>query len=257
MAKILITHSYFLRFDPKQWKAMQPYPPLGALYAVSVLRDADFKVDFYDCMFSSGGDDVILHLKKSQPSIFVIYDDGFNYLTKMCLSNMRNAAFRMIEQAKKYDCKVIVSSSDAADNYKLYLDKGADFIIIGESEISLKQLVSLLSSEENLSPFHIEGVAFKNNDEVTVTTKRTVINGLDVLPLPAWDVVDVEEYRKRWLKAHGYFSLNMVTTRGCPYKCNWCAKPIYGNRYNSHSPERIVNELALLIKNYQPDHIWF
>jgi len=257
MADVLITHSYFLRFDSKQWKAMQPYPPLGTLYAVSVLREAGFEVGFFDPMFSRSSDELIPCLQKEKPSIFVIYDDCFNYLTKMCLSNMRNAAYNMIALAKSFGCRVIVASSDAADNYGLYLEKGADFVIVGEGEISLRQLIIAMSVGEEMDFSLVEGIAFKKQEKVTTTVKRQVINNLDLLPLPAWDVVDVDKYKNRWLRAHGYFSLNMVTTRGCPYKCNWCAKPIYGNRYNSHSPERIVDELEILITKYSPDHIWF
>ena len=77
------------------------------------------------------------------------------------------------------------------------------------------------------------------------------------MPLPAWDLIDIDIYRQTWLKHAGYFSLNMSTTRGCPFKCNWCAKPIYGNRYNSRSPENVVAEIKLLKERYQMDHIWF
>src|SRR6185503_5152159 len=56
---------------------------------------------------------------------------------------------------------------------------------------------------------------------------------------------------------HGYFSMNMVTTRGCPYSCNWCAKPIWGQRYNSRSPENVAAELKWIKETYQPDHVWF
>jgi anaerobic magnesium-protoporphyrin IX monomethyl ester cyclase len=79
---------------------------------------------------------------------------------------------------------------------------------------------------------------------------------LDALPLPAWDLIDLGPYRKIWKNHHGYFSLNLATTRGCPFKCNWCAKPIYGNRYNSRSAEHVVNEIEFLLKNFQPDHFW-
>ena len=48
---------------------------------------------------------------------------------------------------------------------------------------------------------------------------------------PAWDLVDIERYRSVWLEAHGYFSLNMAASRGCSFRCNWCAKPIWGNQY--------------------------
>jgi anaerobic magnesium-protoporphyrin IX monomethyl ester cyclase len=69
--------------------------------------------------------------------------------------------------------------------------------------------------------------------------------------------VDVEQYRKLWKKSHGFFSMNIVTTRGCPFHCNWCAKPIYGQVYNSRSPENVVDEIKFLVQKYSPDHFWF
>ncbi|MEZ4848831.1 MAG: radical SAM protein [Bacteroidia bacterium] len=68
--------------------------------------------------------------------------------------------------------------------------------------------------------------------------------------------MDIEPYREIWLKHHGRFALNIATTRGCPFKCNWCAKPIYGNRYNSRSPERVVNEIEFLVNQFGVDYFW-
>jgi anaerobic magnesium-protoporphyrin IX monomethyl ester cyclase len=79
-------------------------------------------------------------LKANKPNFFVIYDDGFNYLTKMCLTNMREAAFKMCKLAKASGCTVIVSSSDATDRYAEYLAAGADFVILGEAEQTLLEL---------------------------------------------------------------------------------------------------------------------
>src|SRR5690606_22560260 len=66
-----------------------------------------------------------------------------------------------------------------------------------------------------------------------------------------------EPYRNIWNSNHGYFSINIATTRGCPYKCNWCAKPIYGNAYHMRSPQNVVAEIKLLHKMFAIDHIWF
>ena len=49
----------------------------------------------------------------------------------------------------------------------------------------------------------------------------------------------------------------MVSSRGCPYRCNWCAKPIYGNRYHARSPVSVASEMRYLKARFQPDHIWF
>jgi radical SAM superfamily enzyme YgiQ (UPF0313 family) len=185
----------------------------------------------------------------------VIYDDGFNYLTKMCLTNMREAAFEMIRLAKERGCIVIVSSSDSTDRYEQFISAGADFVLMGEAEMSLLELVNCLDAQGE--PTAIPGLAFKTNDEIIRTPKRPVIRDLDSLPLPAWDLVDIEPYHQMWMKHAGYFSINIGTTRGCPFKCNWCAKPIYGNRYNARSPQHVVRELKWLKERTGFDHVWF
>jgi anaerobic magnesium-protoporphyrin IX monomethyl ester cyclase len=255
MANVLFTHSYFLRFDPKQWKQQQPYAPLGTIYAASVLRQAGYTVSLFDSMFSESPDEIIAHVDKQKPDYLVIYDDGFNYLTKMCLTNMREAAFKMAQLAKQRGCKVIVSSSDAADQYEEYLNNGADFVVLGEGEITLQELVNKLEKHESVEA--LPGLAFKKDGKVVLTGKREVLRDLDSLPMAAWDLIDIAPYKNAWQQNWGYFSINVATTRGCPFKCNWCAKPIYGNKYNSRSPEKVVEEIAYLKDHFQPDHIWF
>ncbi|MES1220137.1 MAG: radical SAM protein [Bacteroidota bacterium] len=254
--KILFSHSYFLRFDPKQWATGQPYAPIGTLYAASVMRNKGYSVSFFDTMFAHNAEDIIPALENKKGGFFVLYDDGFNYLTKMCLTNMREAAFRMIKFAKQREYTVIISSSDSTDRYEQYLREGADYILLGEAEQTLSELIDTISPEKP-GMISIPGIAYKFDNAVVKTNRRTVLRDLDSIPFPAWDLVDIEPYKKMWLKHHGYFSLNMATTRGCPFKCNWCAKPIYGNRYNSRSPENVVSELKLLKEKFSFDHIWF
>jgi radical SAM superfamily enzyme YgiQ (UPF0313 family) len=256
MKKILFSHSYFLRFDPKQWETGLPYAPLGTLYAASLMRQEGYDVTLHDVMFAKGAEDIIPAIENYNPDILVLYDDGFNYLTKMCLTNMREAAFKMSKMAKERGCTVIISSSDSTDHYEKYIEEGADFILLGEAEITLLELINAL--QENKKDISIiPGIAFQQNDCVIKTARRNVLKDLDSLPLPAWDLVDIQPYRKSWLDHAGYFSMNMGTTRGCPFKCNWCAKPIYGNRYNSRSPQNVVQELKMLREKFQFDHIWF
>ncbi len=257
MNKVLFSHSYFLRFDPKQWRIMQPYPPLGTLYAAAVLREAGYETRLWDPMFADSPELVKPELEKFKPDAFVIYDDGFNYLTKMCLTNMREAAFRMIQIAKVMNIPVFICSSDSSDHFEMYLEKGAIAVIRGEGEITLRDTLNNWFESGTEQFASTEGIAFERNGKINANHPREVMHDLDSIPFPAWDLVNIETYRSRWLKKHGYFSLNMSTTRGCPYKCNWCAKPIYGNRYNSRSPEHVVEEIKFLSENYKHDHIWF
>lgn len=256
MANVLLTHSYFLRLDPKQWKQQQPYAPLGTIYAAAVLRESGYTIALHDTMFSNAAEEITSVIEKEQPNYVVIYDDGFNYLTKMCLTNMREAAFKMANIAKQHGCTVIVSSSDSTDHPQEYAEHGADYIIIGEGELTLLELLNYLDKNEK-SIETIPGIVYKKEGQLITNSNREVRKDLDNLPMPAWDIININPYKEAWLTNWGYFSINMATTRGCPYKCNWCAKPIYGNRYNSRSPQNVADELTYLKDHFKPDHIWF
>lgn len=253
--KVLFTHSYFLRFDTKQFKTAMPYPPLGTLYAMAYLREKGYEVKLFDTMFSYSADEILPVLQEFKPDIMVSYDDGFNYLTKMCLTNMREACFKMQILAKQNGCHVITSSSDAADHFEKYIVNGADAIAIGEAEQTVFELCEAFKTGSSIE--NVNGIAYTLNGATIKTPKREVLKDLDELPLPAWDLLNIEPYKAMWIKAHGYFSLNFVTTRGCPYKCNWCAKPIYGNRYNSHSPQAIAKQIKEWQSKFGFTHVWF
>jgi len=252
MTQLLLGQSYYLRFDPKLWEAMQPYPPLGTMYAASWLRQHGYEVALFDAMLAESEDEWAQALDVHKPQYAIIYEDNFNYLSKMCLLRMREAAFTMVEMAKSRGCVVILCGADATDHYAEYLEKGADYCLLGEGEETLIELLDQLSAGKDAG--QVIGVASRNTLR---PSRRPDISDLDKLPFPAWDLVNVERYRKLWLEHHGYFSMNMVTTRGCPYHCNWCAKPIWGQRYNSRSPENVAAELKWLKENFAPDHIWF
>lgn len=254
MSNVLITHSYFYRFDRKQWRFKQPYPPLGTIQAAAVIRESGFHVSLFDTNLKEGPGQLNKTIQQQQAKYLVIYDDGFNYLTKMCLTNMREAAFEMAKTAKKQGCIVIVCSSDATDQYEKYFPHGVDYVVRAEGEETLKELLLAIEKRNDFS--QIPGLVFKKQGETVITPSRPVMKDLDSLPLPAWDLVDIPSYKRIWKRHHGYFSLNIATTRGCPFKCNWCAKPIYGNRYNSRSPQHVIGEIEMLIEKYQPDHFW-
>jgi radical SAM superfamily enzyme YgiQ (UPF0313 family) len=258
LAKILFGQSYFLKFDPKLYAEMKPYPPLGSLYAASFARSLGYDVALFDAMLAESADAWARALDTHRPKYAVLFEDNFNYLSKMCLLNMREAAFQMIEMAKARGCVVIVNGSDATDHLQEYFQHGADYLILGEGEVTLQELLETLEGKATRGFDEIRGLAWKDGEgKIARSTKREFIRELDRLPFPAWDLVDIPRYQKIWRERHDYYSMNMVTTRGCPYSCNWCAKPIYGQRYNVRSPENVAQELKWLREHFQPDHIWF
>ncbi|MBL8103399.1 MAG: B12-binding domain-containing radical SAM protein [Anaerolineales bacterium] len=252
MTRILFGQSYYLRFDPKLWDAMMPYPPLGTLYAASYIREKGYDVALFDAMLADSEEEWAKSLNAHKPQYAVIFEDNFNYLSKMCLLRMREAAFTMIGMAKSCRCTVILCGADATDHYAEYIEQCADYVLLGEGEETLAELLDKLSAGKEAGD--IIGLASRYTLQ---PSRRADIKKLDALPFPAWDLIDISKYKKIWMEHHGYYSMNMVTTRGCPYHCNWCAKPIWGQRYNSRSPENVAAEMKWLKENFAPDHIWF
>ena len=102
MTDVLLAHSYFLRFDPKQMQKMRPYMPLATLYVASALRADGYDVALFDAMLSAGEHEFEELLEQTKPSVVVLFEDNFNFLSKMCLSRMREAAITMARRC--HDC---------------------------------------------------------------------------------------------------------------------------------------------------------
>src|SRR5512137_2965138 len=145
MIQVLFGQSYYLRFDPKLYATMQPYPPLGTLYAASYLRARGYDVALFDAMLAESEEGWRAALARHQPRYAILYEDNFNYLSKMCLLRMREAAFTMIELARRRGCTIIVCGADATDHAAEYLAHGANFVLLGEGEITLVELLERLT----------------------------------------------------------------------------------------------------------------
>ena len=261
--KVLLAHAYYLAHDAKQWRKMKPYPPLATLLAAAVLRARGFDVVFFDAMLAADEREFARALDVSGARIVGILEDNFNFLTKMCTTRNREAALAMVSAARARGCRVAVNGADATDHAAAYLTAGADAVIIGEPEHAMAELADLWAADSSAPPDAVRGLALDGGTgldgapAVRRTPTRPFLEDLDALPLPAWDLVDSAAYRTAWTRAHGRLSWNVVTTRGCPFHCNWCAKPLWGTRYAQRSPGNVADEVRLLADTVRPDHLWF
>ncbi len=251
---ILVAHSYFLRNDPKQFARMKPYPPLATLLTAATLRRHGHEIAFFDAMLAPDVGEFEDALDRAEPTVVAIVEDNFNYLTKMCTLRTREATVAMIRLARERGARVVVNGSDSADRPNLYLAAGADAVLVGESEMGVLALADRWSRNPDATISDIPGLVLPGGQS---SPPRVAIRDLDTLPFPAWDLIDVEAYRHAWLTSHGRLSWNMATSRGCPYGCNWCAKPVFGRRYTQRSPAAVAAEMRHLKNEIAPDHIWF
>lgn len=253
MADVLLAHSFFLKNDPKQVEKMRPYAPLATLYAASHLRAAGWDVALFDAMLAAGEEEFEEALERHRPRFAVFYEDSFNFLSKMCLEHAREAACRMARRAREAGAAVIAAGSDVTDHPGPYFQSGVQYGIAGEADHTVRELLDAIVNGNR----EIEEIAGLILPDGRRTPPREPERQPDVFPFPAWDLLDVERYRAAWRSAHGFFSLNLVTTRGCPFHCNWCAKPIWGRRYAMRSPANVAEEMALVKSTLAPDHLWF
>ncbi len=256
MADVLLTHSYHLSYDPKQVRKMQPYPPLGTLYAAAALRRDNISVALFDTMLQdpvTGFPEAL----KQRPKIIAIYEDDFNFLSKMCLTRMREVAWQLAQDARVAGAVVIAHGSDATDHAEAYLRNGVDFILLGEAEQTLVELCDAILTARPLDD--IQGLVHLDASGYVVqsSVKAPKNPAWNSLPKPARELIDLQPYRQAWTSAHGYFSTNVVASRGCPYRCNWCAKPISGDKFQVRPAELVAAEIRELKEVYGVQHIWF
>lgn len=260
MTDVLLAHAFFLKNDPKQVEKMRPYAPLGTLYAASQVRGRGYSVALFDAMLADGEEEFAALLAAHRPRFVVLYEDQFNFLNKMCLAHVRHAGCRMARQAQAAGATVLAAGSEVTDHPEIYLGQGVDYALVGEADHGLVELLDVLAGRTERRVEDVAGLAVPDAGApggVRRTAPRLPDRHPDVFPHPAWDLLDVERYRVAWRRAHGYYSVNLVTTRGCPFHCNWCAKPIWGQRYAMRSPADVAEEMALVKRRLAPDHIWF
>ncbi len=253
---VLLAHSFYLDRDAKQLERLKPYPPLTTLLAAAMLREAGLPVQVFDATFAQDCTTFEAYLEELAPSILLLVEDNFNFLTKMCTETRRDDALAMIRVACARGWTVGVNSPDAVDHAELYLGAGAIAVLAGEGEFAAAEFVRAV--EEGADLAGVGGLIIGDGaGGLHRTPTRLGRPPLDALPLPAWHLVDVAAYRQAWTGRHGYFSWNAASSRGCPYACNWCAKPTFGRRYNQRSPDSVAEELLRLKHEVGPDHVWF
>jgi anaerobic magnesium-protoporphyrin IX monomethyl ester cyclase len=262
MLSILVCHSYFLRFDQKQLERAKPYPPLATLQVAAQLREAGHHVSLFDAMLATGTEDYERQLAAVSPQLVLFYEDNFNFLSKMCLGKMRDACCEMVASARRRGARVITAGSDATDAPEPYLRAGADLVLLGEGLDTLMAVIPRLDESPARETVHlVEGLAgFATMVEGEVSTRRgggPPPRSYQQKVPPAWDLVNIERYRSVWREAHGFFSLNMASSKGCSFRCAWCAKPIWGNQYLQRSATEVAAEMTHLRRTHAPDHVWF
>lgn len=247
--KILLTHGYFIKEDPKEQLIMKPYPPLGILYISAYLQEKGFDNTVLDSTFSTF-DSILEKIKNEKPEIIAFYT---NLMTKVNVLKMVKEIKNCTELA---DTLVVLGGPEVTHHKANFLAHGADLLVIGEGEVTMAELAELVSKKEDYK--NIAGIAYRNEKGEVITNEgRAKIKDIDTLPMPARHNINLSEYINTWKTHHGHGSISVSTMRGCPYTCKWCSRAVYGLSYRRRSAALVVSELQTLQKTYGCDTFWF
>src|ERR1700748_2238866 len=201
MPDLLLTHQNLSVEDPKERQIMKPYAPLGILYLCSHLRQKGFDVEVFDTTFSSR-EQLFQHLRTEKPSVLGLYA---NLMT-------RTNVIEVLGVAKEAGWTTIVGGPEPGAYALEYLQSGADFVVFGEGEITMEELLYALQNGGNGNDFaKISGLAYLDSSGMMQqTAPRAQIADLDSQPWPARDAIDIRRYVQTWRDHHGNGSINFI-----------------------------------------------
>jgi radical SAM superfamily enzyme YgiQ (UPF0313 family) len=243
---ILFTNAYHISDDHHEQITMRPYPALGPLYIAAYLRERGYAVAYFDSVFQHDERALAETMQRLDPPVVGV----------SALIIGRETAREQIRIAKEQGRTVIAGGPDPSIVPGTYLRYGADYVVMGEGEHTAHELMDSLSGRSARPIEEIRGIAYLRDGELKYTRARDRIQDLDALPWPARDLLDLTPYLSAWRRRHGYSSVHLLTSRGCPFRCNWCSKGVYGKAFRARDPRDVAKEMRWLIDTYQPERLW-
>ena len=239
VTKVTLVYPFF---QPSKDNSIFRFPPLGLGYVAASLKKKDFQVELVDCTFLTKKG-AIEKVRGSKPQIIGFYS----------MFSMKKTSLELASILKK-DCDLMVVGGplptlDPTD----YLDV-FDVAVLGEGENSMVELAEKFETSKDCSA--VKGIAYKGEGEVRFSEPRGFVENLDELPFPSRDLFDNEAYKSYYFKRYGYSISPMITSRGCPFSCDFCSRPVFGQSFRVRSAANIVNEVETIV-GLGYDRVWF
>ncbi len=236
MTRVLLIYPYF---NPRNNRSIFRFPPLGLGYIASSLRNEGYGVDILDCTFMTR-EDALEKAKKAEPDVVGIYS-----MVSMRRDSIKFAAFL------RDSCDLLVAGGPLPSCDPFSFMKDFDVVVRGEGE---KTMPDILRAYENGSdPGNIPGIMYRKNNtglarcceegEIVNTETGKLETDIDTISFPARDLFPNDEYIKYWRRRTGSATTTVFTTRGCPFRCEFCSNAVFGISYRERSPSNVLDEV--------------
>lgn len=244
-ARVLLVDPYVARRDPMERKFLELYPSLGILTLASYLRAHRCAVAVCDLTFERDAKPVTRAIRAFRPQVVGVH-------TKTL---MFPRSLEIARRARAEGALAIAGGPDSATRPVEYLGGGFDAVVFGEGEATLLEVAARAASGDPLEG--TPGVMTAAGGHPVRGPPRPFLRDLDQLPLPAWDLIDLDRYLRRWQRKTGERRAALLTSRGCPFDCSWCSKPTFGRTFRQQSPARVIAELIALRDRFGVDYVRF
>ena len=212
-----------------------PQPPMGVALIATVLERRGYKVAVVDA-----------NALKLKPEDMVPYVTDADVVGLTAMTPTINTATTIASHLKKANpaLTIILGGAHATllPNETLVSAPEIDIIVRGEGEETIIELLHALDYKQPLD--NIQGISYRKDGEVTSTATKSTNIDLDSLPFLSYHLLPWQRYKPHPPHGRALPFATIITSRGCPYKCSYCSKPVFGNKFRGQSPQRVVDEVA-------------
>lgn len=224
-------------------------PHIGLAYLAAYLREKDIEVELIDSPIEGiTFKDLRKKIRNSKPDVIGITANTMQIFEA-------NKTAKIIKNIDK-DLPVIIGGYHATAIPIKTLEEFTyfNYLVYGEGEITTYELIKKLENGKDISK--IKGITYRNNDKIKITAPQKQISNLDDLPFPAFDLFPLKKYKPFYSFEKNTIELPIITGRGCPYNCTFCARPM-GNRVRYRSIGNILKEIKRDIDEFGVNQIHF
>ena len=221
-----------------RWFTQRPIQPMGLLYLASALRGAGHRVRIIDGEVERiDRESMAAIVAAERPDVFGI--------TSTTAQATRAFALAKAVKARSPESFVVLGGPHASSLPERSLQEceALDAVVFGEGEQTILDIMDRLAARESLEGVH--GTAYRDPGGIVVNASRELVDDLDTIPFPAWDLIPMQKYvASTWFPNKVKQYANIFTSRGCPYGCTFCgAKTTWTRKFRARSPENVIAEM--------------
>ncbi|MGZ4869484.1 MAG: B12-binding domain-containing radical SAM protein [Halobacteriota archaeon] len=239
MTRVLLIYPYF---KPTRSRSIFSFTPLGICYVAASLQEAGYEVEVLDCTFMQL-DTALAQAARTEADVVGIYS----------MITMQEESIVFARHLRNHTKLLVAGGPLPSCDPKAFLDD-FDVVVVGEGERTMVELVH--AHETGSEKAAVAGIAYRdkqsgermNGDEdVVLTRARAFAANLDDIPFPARELLPNERYIQYGQQKFGHSKTTVMTTRGCPFRCEFCSNAVFGVSYRERSAANVVDEIGLTL----------